>query len=222
MRGDEDAATRRGVLHEPVGKDRLAFGIEAAGRFVEDEQVGLGHGHRGDPEPLALSTREVTRMAPGQAVEADACELDGGPLGIAGHGERDLVEHCLAHEVAARILEEVAGAAGARHRPGLGLEEPRSELRKRRLPGAVRALEGDDLPAGHGQVGAVEHRHARSVGVRHPAKLNGLRGLALARHQPARWSGLAGHGVRTATGGLEARSRLRRRGASRRSRPAST
>ena len=49
----------------------LAARVDSARRLVENEQVGLRDEHRREREPLALAAREVTRMAPFEAGEAD-------------------------------------------------------------------------------------------------------------------------------------------------------
>ena len=92
------------------------------------------------------------------------------PLFIPVHGERDLVEHRLPDEVTARILREIAGAPSHLDRARLRLEQAGGDPRERRLAGAVRPLEHDDLAAADVEVDALEHRHRLPVGERDAAK----------------------------------------------------
>src|SRR4029079_17596183 len=105
-----------------------------------------GESARGDRKPLALARGQVTRVAielPGQADLPDrlACARLVGAQG-------DLVEHTLGDEVAARILAQV-GRARVPDLARCGLEQAACDLRERRLPGAVRPSQGDDLAAAH-------------------------------------------------------------------------
>ena len=141
-------------------------GSDPAGGLVEHEQVGLRDGYRSEREPLPLARREVARMPLGRPGEVEPAECHGGPAPVAAYGERHLVEHALAHDVATRILRDVARAAGALDLPRSRLQETRGDLRERRLPHAVRPFESDDLaPADH-ERGAVEHRRQAFVGER--------------------------------------------------------
>ena len=99
-------------------------------------------------------------MPLGRPGEVEPGERRGGPARVAADGERHLVEHALAHDVAARILRDVAGAAvrarparapapGARRRPSRASSSPtRSALRARRSrPGRPRARRRRAPPA---------------------------------------------------------------------------
>src|SRR3954467_15656507 len=59
--GHEDPSPRGRVLREPVGDLRLAVRVDAARWLVEDEEVGLAPGDRGETPAPALASREVTR-----------------------------------------------------------------------------------------------------------------------------------------------------------------
>ncbi len=99
----------------------------------------------GGGEPLALAGRQVARVA-----RLRACETDSGehlPRAQKIGAKRNLLVGALAHEVAARILEEHRRGPAANDSAGLRLEQSCDELRERRLPRAVRPGERDDLPA---------------------------------------------------------------------------
>src|SRR5262249_14787941 len=135
MRAHEDRASFGRVGEEPLGERGLAVGVDTARGLVEDEQVWLPHGHGSEAEPLALAAGEIPRMAILRPRESDAAERPAGALRVGA--ERDLVEHALAREVAAGILEEQSGAALALHGSCVRVEQAREDLRERRLAGAV-------------------------------------------------------------------------------------
>src|SRR5262249_28181608 len=56
---------RRAVVRpgaQQLGQLALPLGVDATGRLVEHEEVGLGREHTRDREPFALPAREVARM----------------------------------------------------------------------------------------------------------------------------------------------------------------
>ena len=82
----------------------LAFGVDAAGRLVEDEQVGVGREHGRQREAFALTARQVARMPVLAAGETDCGECATGGREIAVDADRDLLDSALTEDVAARIL----------------------------------------------------------------------------------------------------------------------
>ena len=55
-------------------KLELPLGIHAPGRLVEDEEVGLGHEHRREPEPLPFAAGQVAGMPGVEAAQPDERE----------------------------------------------------------------------------------------------------------------------------------------------------
>ena len=77
--------------------------------------------------------------------------------------ERDLVFRPLAHEIAARVLEQERRTPRARDRAALHVEQSRGELGERGLARAVRAGERDDLAAAQLERDAIEDPWAVAV-----------------------------------------------------------
>src|SRR5689334_10419399 len=72
---DDDA---RSVGREPAdeaAEGLLSAAVDAAGRLVQDDQVGPHGRDRRDGEPLALAAREVARVLGGRPPEVEALEL---------------------------------------------------------------------------------------------------------------------------------------------------
>ena len=150
-------ATRRG---------RLPLRVDAARRLVEDQDVRLSDRNGGEGKPLALAAREIARMPRRRPAEPDPVECGASPLFIPVDGQRDLLQRRLLDEITAGILRQIAGAPTHLDRARLRLEQPRGDPRERRLAGAVRPLEDDDLAAADVEVDALEHRHRLPVGER--------------------------------------------------------
>ena len=166
MGDDEDAVPRGRVGGEPRRQLRLPGRVEPPRRLVEDQQVGLGHGHRRQRKALPLAAREITRVPPRRRREPDAVERGPRTEAVAADAERHLVEHGLTDEVAARVLGQVGGGAAALDAPRLRLEQPRRNARERGLPRPVRPREHDDLPAAHLEAGPFEDGERRAEGER--------------------------------------------------------
>ena len=136
------------------------------------EEIRLGNRDRRNPEPLALATREIARMAGGRPAEAEAIQNSLGTRFVASDGKRDLGQRRLANDVAAGILGEVTGAPDAAHRTSVGLEQAGRELREGRLPRAVGARERNDLATPDGEVDPVQNRRPSAVGERDAAEVD--------------------------------------------------
>src|SRR5262249_11001858 len=100
--------------------------------------------------------REVARMPRLEAREADLGERL--PRARKVGAEGDLLVAALAHEEPTGILEEEARATAPVDASALRREQPRGELRERRLPRAVRPREREALAAAKLERRAVEHR----------------------------------------------------------------
>ena len=199
-RGAAGRAWRRGrparlaaSLEQPRGERGLAIGVDPARRLVEHEQVRLGDGDGGDPEPLALAAREVARMtapprtsSPNRA-RAAAARSSSPPTPSATSSiavsRRDSGPGSCERYVARPV---------SRDRPPRRLEQPCGDLRERRLAAAVAPFEGDDLAAMNGQRPAAEELWAVAVGERdgvepHERTTPGeRRGGRIVRLRPAR------------------------------------
>ena len=193
MGGDEDAPAGLRLVEQPLGKGGLALGVDPPRGLVEHEQIRLGDGDRGDAEPLPLAAREVARMtarreasSPNRA-RAAAARSSSPPTPSATS-----VERRLADEVAARILREVRRTSVPRRPSPARLEQPRSDLRERRLAAAVAPFERDDLAAVARQRAAAEELGPVAVGERDGVELQERRAAGRAarrrivRLEPAR------------------------------------
>ena len=67
MAGDEHGASRRGVGAQEVAQPVDAFGVEAVGGLVQDEDVGVAEEGGGEPEPLPHAQREAADAPTGGA-----------------------------------------------------------------------------------------------------------------------------------------------------------
>src|SRR5919198_3553234 len=152
---DDDGRAARG--QRPHDRRDLAPAppVHAACRLVEHEEVGLHRGHRRDREPLALAAREVARVAAAGPGEAEAVELGcrpGRPLGRRDAEVAKAVLHLLrggvVQQVAGRILGDIPGSPGARHRAAIEREEAAGGEGERGLAGAVGPGDGGDAPSG--------------------------------------------------------------------------
>src|SRR4029077_17727384 len=107
---------------------------------------------------LALAARKVAWMAVFEAGQPDLRQRGAGTDEIAADGQRDLFVGPLLDEITPRILREVARAALPGDAAALRLEQPRSELRQRRLARPVRTDEHDDLAPADAQACPLHHR----------------------------------------------------------------
>ena len=164
--------------------------IEAHGRLVEEEDVGLGDQRAGDLEPAPLAAAEALDRAVEEAVEAQRRRELADSL--RGHGAIDAPEAGVDVEVAQpaeravhhRVLEDDAArlarrerftrdveardarASGARH------DRRRQHADRRRLAGAVGAEQAEDLARGDGEVDALHGLDAAGIGLSQAAHLD--------------------------------------------------
>src|SRR5512132_15126 len=167
--GDDERRSRR-VRPQQLGKLVLALRIDATRGLVQDEQVGLGHEHRRQREPLALPAREVARVPVLVAREADRGERPARGRQVAVDADRDFLARALAEDVAAGVLREVGRPPAALDAAAERHEQPGRELRERRLAGSVRTDERDDLAAPQFQARTVEDEQVIFVGVGNPVQ----------------------------------------------------
>src|SRR3989441_7311355 len=148
----DDERRPRGCLSAQQRRELgLAHRVHPARRLVEGEQVGLGHEHRREREPLALAGGEVARVPVLEPVQADGGA--GAPRPLEVGAERDLLVDTLAHQVAAGILREVGSAPGALDAALRRLEQAGGELGEGRLPRAVRPNQDHYLAAPQLEIG---------------------------------------------------------------------
>jgi hypothetical protein len=156
---------------EALLDERLALGVEARRRLVEEEDARLGQDRAGDRHPLALPAGELDaaladhRLEP--FVEAVGELGDEGERGRLAHlllgrararEEEVLADRAVEQEVVLEHQPELApvdarhhlGQVDAvdRHPPLVGLEERGGERRERRLAGAGAADQGHHRAGG--------------------------------------------------------------------------
>ena len=149
---------RSAYADEPIGELGFPLGVDATGGLVEHEQLRLGDGDGGEPQTLALTAREISRMPVGRPGEPDEAERRPGTLSITAHAKCHLLVDTLADEVAARVLRQVADMCGANDAAGIRVEKARHDPGQRRLATAVGPAQADDLAASDLQLDACRAR----------------------------------------------------------------
>src|SRR5829696_8181003 len=170
MARDEHRASRRGVGAQELAQPADAFGVEAVGGLVQDEDVGIAEERGGEPEPLTHPEREAADPSAGGARQADVGEdlVDAVIREPGGGGEDAQVVPGPAAGVEARRLEHgadvtdrlIEGSIGATvdgGRAGGRGDEAEQQAQGRRLAGAVGSEEPDDpaAPELHGVAEAL-------------------------------------------------------------------
>ncbi len=166
---DGDAAVAQ--LLEQQADGPAADGVERGGRLVEQQQPRLADQRLRDPEPLLHPLRHAVDAAVGGVCERDELEQPP-PLGLAAAraGEPLVQLQHLVRRVPAREAEELrevpergAGVARAGARsprpppiPERRPDEPDGDLHERRLAGAVRAEQPDELALADLEVDALQ------------------------------------------------------------------
>jgi hypothetical protein len=74
MTRDQHGASRGGVGAQKVAQPLDSFGVEAVGRLVEDQHVGIAQQGGGESETLPHAQREAAHPSPGDTGEADRLE----------------------------------------------------------------------------------------------------------------------------------------------------
>src|SRR5262245_15279860 len=162
MRDDERCPPARLRAYER-GELLLPLGIHPARRLVKNEQIRVRREDGRERDALALTAREIARVAVLEALEAEVSESARRLVAA----EADLVIHALRHEIPTGVLREVPRAPGQAGRARVRREQAGGEAGKRRLPGAVPAGQCHDLAAAEVDADAVEHGRAAAVGERH-------------------------------------------------------
>jgi hypothetical protein len=206
--GEED---RLAELAEPLDQlPRLAArrGVEAGGRLVEEDQLGVAADPERDVEPAALAAGQ--RVGAGVRAVAEADEVE------------DLVRRARVRVGRAVELDRLAGgdlrlqalllqndadplAEGPLAAPGVEPEDVQiarvgapvalQDLHERRLPGAVRTEDREHLAAADRQVDAVERLDV-AVGLAQRADGDGRRGRAGRRRRSGHFEGVREHAFR--------------------------
>src|SRR6266545_1661818 len=146
---DDERGAFGSLRAQQRGELALPLGIDATGRFVQDEQV-------------RLAARQVTRMPLRKRRQLEL--LEHGPRAPLVDGERDLAEHRFRDQESTRILRQVGGAAETNDAPCTRREQPGGELRERGLADAVRPDERRYLAAPEHNRLLDEHRRSTPVG----------------------------------------------------------
>src|SRR6187551_2983414 len=157
VRDDERGSTRC-VSMEQFGQLGLARRIDTARRLVENQDLRVGDENGGKREALTLTARQVARMTPFEPGEPDFAERRTRPATVATDREGNLVLDAIRDQVPPRVLRQVARASTALHGSLRCREQPRRNLRQRRLADPVRPGERDNLPTPERDRDAVQHR----------------------------------------------------------------
>lgn len=175
-----------GQLEQRLPEIAARFGIDRAGRFIQEQQFGRMHHGAGQGQALLLSTTERTgqlRLPVLQPVLLQQCVhllpglrtrqvLDGGEkLQVFAHRQVFIQREALGHvaDAPAQCLC-LLGHGQAQHLdlPRAGLQQAAQHADGGRLAGPVRPQEAVHLPARHGQVDVV-HGQKIAEAARQPA-----------------------------------------------------
>ena len=137
---DEDRLAVAGKGDEHVADPAHAFGVEAVGRLVEDQRVGIAEQHAGEPEALAHAERVAAHLAPGDRCHADDVE----------HGVDTRVGDAVARRHPAQVVAPGTGGMDV-----AGVEQG-TDLEHRPVEVAVLLA----VEAGRAALEAVEAEHA--------------------------------------------------------------
>jgi len=166
VRREDDGAAATSVLVDHLEDAPLARKIEAGDRLIEQQEVGSGRDGLGDQHPLAFPAGE---SAVGAASEVRNLQPLGGAVDLISVGPPEAVDeppiaphaqHLVNRERHPRVVSLML--RNERHppndidRPGGWLEESRDEMKKRGLPAAVGADQGDDRAGAHLEIGGGE------------------------------------------------------------------
>ena len=155
---EEHRAALVGEMAQQAAHPVDALGVEAVGRLVEDEDLGVAHERTGQPEPLTHAERVVAHAAAGLVVgEADEAEhlldpalghphlqrgetehLAAGPARVLGRG----VEHDA--DVPTGVGQVAVGPTEDRRRPARRRRQAGHHPHRGRLAGPVGAEEAGD------------------------------------------------------------------------------
>ena len=173
--GDDDRASLRGQAAQRAAQPGDAARVQAVGRLVEDQHLGIAEHGRRQPEALPHAERELPHGPSRGRGEADlvqhlvhppgrnAVRRGQDPQVIAGPAARvkaRRLQHRADHP-ARPVQAAVADAADERF-PGTGLDQAERDAQGGGLPRPVRAEQAGDHP-GRGGERHVPHR-------RHPAE----------------------------------------------------
>src|SRR6202158_2065879 len=172
MRGQEDCGST--VVHalNLIPDPCATLGVQAGGRFIEKEKLRIVDQAQSDVEPALLPAGICGDFAIGAYLQLEHLDELGGALPRLFGGPpiqaalKDELQSAgdlairatrltdVANEIAdlVLLLEEVEAAAPSR--PAAWRQQRRQHAQRRRLPGAVRAEEAEDLARMHEQVDA--------------------------------------------------------------------
>ena len=167
VRRHQHRAALAGEIAHEVAQPGDALRVEAVGRLVEDEDVGVADERGGQLQPLAHAHGEAADLALGVPGEADQLEHLVGSLvvvaagagghaqvgaGRAGRVEAGRLEH--GPHRARGVLQVLVAATPDGGRPSRGVHEAEQHAQRRRLARAVGPEEPGDASGldGEGQV----------------------------------------------------------------------
>jgi len=198
VRRQHDAPPARAQLHDEVPELPARLRIEAGGRLVEEEQLGIAHHRARQREPLLLSTaqlphpcmallaelHQVDHLVHAAAARVEAAEQPHGLLHRELLGELRLLE-LDAEPLAQGALVAVPPLAEHLDHPLVGNREALADLDRGRLAGAVRAeqpealargdreiepVDGDDVAVAFSEAGHEQRRLRRAGAHAEPAR----------------------------------------------------
>ena len=174
-------------LFEHFVNELLAFQIDLAGRFIQDQELRIAKDRSGKQKPLPLAAREPPAPLAHDRLIALVETLDDKPMGIGLLGGGDdgvvtgvrravanVVEHCVIEQRpllgneprhAAQVFQpQIANVDAVEpHRADVCIVKPRKQIDERGLAAAVGADDGDRLPERNSQIDLVQHPLARGV-----------------------------------------------------------
>ncbi len=148
--GDEHRAPARGLLAHHAAHPGDARRVEAVGRLVEDQHLGVAEQRRRDRQPLAHAHRVALHTAVGGRLQSDRLEHLVDALRRMAPGRREhaqviarraagvkrgVLEH--GADGRARMLEILVALAVEARRPGRRVDQPEQRPQRRALAGAV-------------------------------------------------------------------------------------
>ena len=165
------------------GPEALArFDVEADGRLVEHEQVGIGDERDCEASTLRLTARQSLRAASRHVLQTGEDEhlVDPERVRIQRRNHRDQLAHREVADQRAGLQHDADGTGldgvTRGHSEQLDVApirsgQPEHHVDRGRLAGAVRPEQGDGLTWGDGEVDAPDRLH-RAVGLGHVDNLD--------------------------------------------------
>jgi hypothetical protein len=200
--GQEDRLSQRPQAVDHVPRGPPGGRVEARGRLVQEDQIGVADQRERDVEAAALAARELLGRRVGAGLEPDQRRrlVDGARRPVVARVELEALAHGQARLGLGLLQDDADAVAPGRAGPGrVGAEdadlaagavaEALQDLDHGGLTGAVRAEEGEDLAAADLQVDAA-HGLVVAVALAQPTRGDDDVGRRVAlRHAHGRGNG---------------------------------